>query len=109
MTQYISQITSTLIPLNPKLCVLGVCPANCSLANRERKMVDLCLLQARQSVALCWKNINGTTLCFWMRNLTSSLALERLTYTIRKKNSEFKDIWEKFLDFVKHGDIEEAL
>ena len=90
MTKYISQITSTLIPLNPKLCVVGVYPVNCSLANREKKMVDLCLLQARWSIALCWKNTNGPTLCFWLRNLTSSLALERLTYIIGKKTSEFK-------------------
>ena len=75
----------------------------------KKKMVSLCLLQARRSIALCWKNVNGPTLDFWLSNLTSSLALERLTYTIRKKTSEFKDIWERFLDFVKHGDIEDAL
>ena len=97
VTQYISQITSTLIPLNPKLCVLGVYPASCSLANKEKKMVDLCLLQARRSIALCWKNINRPTLCFWLRNLTSSLALERLIYFIRKKTSEFKSHLGKIL------------
>lgn len=106
---YISQITSTLIPLNPKLCVLGVYPVNCILTSREFEMVDLCLLQARHSIAMCWKNVKGPTLCLWLRNLTSSLALERLTYIIRRKTSAFNDIWERFLNFVKHGDIDDAL
>ncbi len=37
------------------------------------------------------------------------LSLEKLTYVIRKKPSEFLDIWEVFWDFVKNGDIEDAL
>ncbi len=41
--------------------------------------------------------------------LLTCLALEKLTYVIRNKPSEFFYIWEVFLDFVKNGDIEEAL
>ena len=107
--QYISQITSSPVPLSPKLCILSIYPHNCSLSNRERKMVDLCLLQARRSIALCWKNVRCPSLGHWLKNLTSSLALEKLTYIVRKKASQFYNIWEMFLEFVKNGDIEEAL
>ena len=72
-------------------------------------MVDLCLLQARRSIALCWKNVNAPTIGFWLRNLTTSLAHEKLTYVIRKKPAVFYKIWERFLNFVRQGDIEEAL
>ena len=72
-------------------------------------MVDLCLLQARRSIALCWKNVRCPSLGHWLKNLKSSLALEKLTYIVRKKASQFYNIWEMFLEFVKNGDIEEAL
>ena len=107
--QYISQMTSSPVPLSPKLCILNIYPANCSLSNRQRKMVDLCLLQARRSIGLCWKNDGCPSLGHWLKNLTSSLALEKLAYIVRKKASQFYDIWEMFWEFVKNGDIEEAL
>ncbi len=65
--------------------------------------------QARRSIALCWKNTKCPTIGLWLKNLISCLALEKLTYVIRKKPSEFDVIWKVFLNFVKNGDIEDAL
>ena len=39
----------------------------------------------------------------WLNNLTSSLALEKLTYIVRKRASEFYDIWK-----MKGGDMEDV-
>ncbi len=100
VTQYISQFTSFPIPLCPVLCVLRMYEYDCSLSTKERKLVDLCLLQARRSIALCWKNTNCPSIGLWLKNVTC-LALEKLTYVIRKKPSEFLDIREVFLDFKK--------
>ena len=72
-------------------------------------MIGLCLLQARRSIALCWKNTTAPTIGFWLKNLTSSLPYEKLTYVIMKKTAEFYKIWERFLEFIHEGDIEEAL
>lgn len=105
MLKYISQITSCPIPSCPKLCILGIYPDNCSLSTKERKMVDLCLLQAKRSIALCWKNVGCPSFDFWLTNLTSSLALEKLTYMVKKKASEFYNIWRMFLELIKNGDI----
>lgn len=107
--KYISQMTSSPIPLCPKICIFGIYPDGCLLSSRERKMIDLCLLQARRSIALCWKSVSCPSLGCWLKNLTSSLALEKLTYIVRKKASEFNNIWRLFLEFVRNGDIEEAL
>ncbi len=41
--------------------------------------------------------------------LNIMLALEKLTCVIRNKPSEFFYIWKVFLNFVKNGDIEDAL
>ena len=52
MLKYISQITTSPVPLCPKICILGIYPDDCSLSCKEKKMVDLCLLQAKCSIAL---------------------------------------------------------
>ncbi len=109
VTQYVSQFTSSLIPLCPVLCVLSMYEDNCTLSTKERKLVDLCLLQAIRSIAPCWKNTICHSIGLWLKNLITCSALEKLTYIIRKKPSAFSDIWEVFLNFVKNGDIEEAL
>lgn len=109
VTHYISQFTTTPISLSPTICILGIDDDNYSLPNKEKKLVDLCLLQARRSIALCWKDISCPSLGLWLKNLISSLALEKLTYVIKGKSSEFYEIWDMFLRFVKEGDIEEAI
>ena len=68
-------------------------------------MVDLCLLQAKRSIALCWRNVGCPSLDFWLTNLTSSLALEKLTYTVRKRTLEFYNIWKMFQELIKSGDV----
>lgn len=41
----------------------------------------------------------GVELRGGLKNLTTSLALDKLTYVVRKKASEFY-VWEMFLEFV---------
>lgn len=48
--RYISQITTSPVPFCPKLCILGIYPDDCPLSCKERKMVDLCLLQAKRRI-----------------------------------------------------------
>lgn len=107
--QYVSQITSVVVPLSPKLCILSMYPLDCALNNKEKIMVDLCLLQARRSIAQCWKNVNAPSIGLWLRNLTSSLSLEKLTYVIKKKPEVFYEMWGRFMEFIRNGNIEEAL
>ena len=109
IVQYISRITSVSVPLCPKLCILSIYPLTCKLKAKENMMIDLCHLQARRSIALCWMNAAAPTIGFWLKNLTSSLPYEKLTYVIKKKTAEFYKIWERFLEFIHEGDIEEAL
>lgn len=107
--KYISQITTSPVPLCPMLCILGLYPDNSSLSCKERKMVDLCLLQVKRCIALWWRNVGCPSFTHWLNSLTSALALEKLTYVIRKKASEFYNIWKMFLGLLKDGDIEEVV
>lgn len=89
------------------LCIISIYADNCSLSTKERTLVDLCLLLERRSIALCWKHTNCPSLGLWLTNLITCLAWKSyVCKVIKKKPSEFIDIWE---DFVKSGDMEEAL
>ena len=44
----------------------------------------------------------------WLNNLTSSLTLEKLTYIVRKRASEFHNIGKIYLE-LGSGDMEEAM
>ncbi len=46
----------------------------CSLPTKERKLVNLCLLQARRSIALCWKNTNRPTIGLWLKNISGYIC-----------------------------------
>lgn len=78
-------------------------------SKRERRTVDLCLLQARRSIVLCWKSVSCPSLGPWLQYLTSSLPLEKLIYRIwkkkKKKATEFDNVWGMFWDFVKKNVI----
>lgn len=68
-------------------------------------MVDLCLLQAKRCIALCWKSVGCPSFDHWLNNLTMSLALEKLTYVVKGRASEFYNVWAIFLDLLKTGNF----
>lgn len=107
--KYISQMTLNPIPNCPTLCILNLYPMGCKLNSKERKLTDLCLLQARRLISLCWKDINRPSVGRWLKELSACLVLEKLTYTIKKKSADFKEIWNPFLTFLKNCEIEETL
>lgn len=48
-------------------------------------MTDLCLLQARCLISLCWKDIKSPWVGYWLKELSACLVPEKLTYTLKKK------------------------
>lgn len=40
---------------------------------------DLCLVQARSLICLCWKEVKGPTIGRWLGESSASLVLEKLT------------------------------
>lgn len=96
----LSNITSTTIPVCPKLCILGLYPEDISLSRHEIKMVDLCLIHAKRLIAMHWKSMSCPSINMWLRELSNSLALERITYCIKNKLKMFYKIWGLFIRFL---------
>lgn len=87
----VSEITSAPLPLSHELCILGVYPENTSLPRREKKMEDLCLLQARRfdcsPLEECWLSLN------WP-------VAEKFVFGPGSREADqFYDIWGLFLHF----------
>jgi len=102
-------MTLNLVPDDPALCILNLYPKDCMLNHKERKITDLCLVQARRLISLCWKDVKSPSIGRWLKELSTCLILEKLTYTMKKKSAEFKEIWNPFLAFLENCEAEETL
>lgn len=97
----LSSLIEVDLPVCPKLCILGFFPKDFKLSKPVRKMVILCLLQARRTVTNSWKSILKPSVECWLENVVQVLPLEKITYSSRGKYSLFEEIRSSFLDFVR--------
>ena len=84
-----------------KLCILGIHPRNFIHSAKQTKIFDFGLLQARRAVALCWKSVEAPTLRMWHRELMNSIGMERLTYVVRGRQSDFDQLWETYMNAME--------
>lgn len=98
--QVLSAITETDLPLCPKLCILGLFPKDIKLNSTNRKMITLCLLQARRTIAHGWKSTLSPSVKCWLENIVQVLPMEKITYSLKGKHNVFEDIWSSFLEFI---------
>uniref|UniRef100_A0A3B3B502 Reverse transcriptase domain-containing protein n=1 Tax=Oryzias melastigma TaxID=30732 RepID=A0A3B3B502_ORYME len=96
----ISKLTSCVIPLDPKLCVLHMYPKDLKINSKKYKLIDFSLLQAKRVIALNWRNVQRPTTNQWLKEMSNSLALEKLTYIVRDKVADFHEIWTPFTTFL---------
>ena len=94
------------VPLEAKLCLLGIYPDHFAPGCKIAPMIDLSLLQAGRVIALRWKNMDGPTPGMWLREMASCLALEKLTYVAKGKLKKFREIWDTFMQFLESGQTE---
>ncbi|KAG9283901.1 WD repeat-containing protein 3 isoform X1 [Astyanax mexicanus] len=105
----VSDISSTRLPLCPKLFILGLVPSDLRLSNAEKKMVYMCSLQAKYCIATSWKAMEAPSVNVWFKSLSNTLALEKLTYAKKGKLRSFYKIWEQFIDFLEsQQDVQDA-
>jgi len=73
----IAHVTALQIPLDAKLCILGIYPDQLVPSRKAVPLINICLLQARRAIALRWKNTDGPTPAMWQREMVSCLALDK--------------------------------
>ena len=101
----LQKILAINIELDPKLFLLGLYPTGHKIKRSEQIFLDFGLLQAKRVIALSWKSIRKPSISQWFKELTTSLPLERITYTLKNKQELFEKIWGHFIQYVKSNDL----
>uniref|UniRef100_A0A8C6SR27 Reverse transcriptase domain-containing protein n=1 Tax=Neogobius melanostomus TaxID=47308 RepID=A0A8C6SR27_9GOBI len=97
----LSRIVKLQVPCTPKLCILGIYPKNFTVNTKHKTLINFGLLQARRMVALSWKETELSSTQSWLREMTTCITLERLTYITKGKAQEFEEVWTPLTDFLK--------
>lgn len=99
----LSEVFHINVPLNAKLCVLGIYPLNFIQRQKQTMLLNFGLLQARRVIALNWKSADAPSMKQWIKELSECLGLERLTYIAKGKQKQFVHLWEPYMSIVESG------
>ena len=69
----------------------------------------MCLLQAKRLISLAWKDVNRPSIGRWLREMSSCLTMERITYMVKDRQDTFTQVWGPFLNFVEQNDVGDIL
>lgn len=105
----IENIISKQIILDPKLFIMSLYPSKHTYSKAEMSFIDTSLLIAKRCIALNWKNTNAPSITQWLKQMLSSLPLERITYVLKLKQHMFEKIWGPFVAFIKNVDCSQDL
>lgn len=67
--RYQSELFNIKVPLKAKLCVLRIYPRKLQQSEKNTKLIDYGLLQARRSIALRWRNRKAPSLELWKKEI----------------------------------------
>ena len=101
----IQKIISMRVELDPKLFLLGIYPEGHRMERCDIVFFNLCLLQARRTIALSWKSSGKPSIAVWFREMTLCLPLEKIYYLIKDKLEMFEKIWGKFIQYCKNNNL----
>lgn len=82
------------LPLDPKMFIWGFYPPILVISRHKQIVMNMCLLQAKRSIALSLKNIQRPQEGQWLREML--IAMEKLTYILKRKGETFDKIWGPF-------------
>ncbi len=105
----IEKIILKQITLDSKLFIMALYPDKHNFNKAESTFIYFSSLIAKRCIALNWKNMNGPCVSQWLKQMLSSLPLERITYIHKSRQQEFEQIWGPFIDFIKDFDVSDDL
>lgn len=99
--QTTSDIISVKLPACPRFFILGLVPSELGMSEANKKIIILCSLQAKHCIAISWKSPEPPTVEYWLRSLSNTLAMEKLTYATKGKIQSFFKLWGQFIEFLE--------
>lgn len=78
--------------LDPGFFILGIHPANWNIKKDTQVLIDMCILHGKRLIAIYWKKTERLTITRWLREISSCIAMEKITYIIKGKEDKFKRV-----------------
>ncbi len=88
-----SKIFKVQIQPEPVLIILGTSDVLRSLRVTQQLLLSYGLITAKKLILMCWKGKEVPTLKRWLTELTDTLHLERIRYSIKDRTEQFEKIW----------------
>ena len=95
------QITSDIIYVKLPACPRIFIPSELGMSEENKKIIILCSLQAKHCIAIFWKSPEPPAVEYWLRSLSRTLAMEKLTYATKGKTQNFFTLWGQFIEFLE--------
>ena len=105
----IQDILKIQIPLDAKLFILCLYPEVCNIRNRQKIFLELAIVLAKRVIATSWKKVGTPSLKKWLSELSTTLPLEKITYTLRGKESLFNNICSPFIIYLENINMSHLL
>lgn len=103
--QALDIILGTQLALDPKLFILGLYPDGHLMSRKVITALDLCLLLAKRVIALSWRKTSKPKYINWIKELSTTLPMEKITYIIKGKLPLFQNIWGPFMQYMGNMDL----
>lgn len=96
----LSNILKQNADLDPLVALFGITDGeDPHLTSAECRLVAFALLFAGRAVLLKWKDAAPPTLSQWLRDIMSSLKLERICFSVSGSDMKFYKTWGPFLTY----------
>ena len=85
----------------PLLIIFGISDILRSLTVAQQQLMSYGLITAKKLILMCWKGKEVPTMRRWLTDLTDTLHLERIRYTITDKPEKFERVWGPLITFLE--------
>ena len=89
----LSDILDTHIDPDPILIILGVSDPISTLTRAQRHLLSYGLITAKKLILTHWKKEEAPAFKHWLNEMTSTLHLERIRYSLKNREAQFDKIW----------------
>ena len=97
----LSRIFEVQIQPDPMLVIFGVSEALRTLNVAQQRLLSYGLITAKKLILMEWKGKEVPTKRRWLTELTDTLHLEKIRYTIKDKPEQFEKIWRPLVSFLE--------
>ena len=89
----LSNILDTHIVPDPTLIILGVSDPISILTRAQRHLLSYGLITAKKLILTHWKKAEAPAFKHWLNEMTGTLHLERIRYSLNNREAQFDKVW----------------